>query len=186
VNVSEAAKLRSRRALLASAAGAAGVAVLSGCGSKPLREKISSNTRVSARDLATLNALLDVERYGIAAYAAGLPLLDPSWALVGKQFLGHELAHANEITQLIKAAGAKPRRPPASYSLGDPRNHADALALLEHVERAEMRAYVEMIPKLAGGHTKAALATIFANDAQHLTVLRSRSGQPLPGPFALT
>jgi hypothetical protein len=186
LSVPEVATLRSRRALLTGAAGGAGVTVLSGCGSKPLREKVRSNARVSPADLATLNALLDVEHYAIAAYAAGLPLLDPSWTMLGKQFLGQELAHANEISELIKAAGAKPRRPPASYNLGDPRSHAGAVALLERIERVQMRAYLMMIPRLAGGSTRAALATIFANDAQHLTVLRSQSGQPLPGPFALT
>jgi hypothetical protein len=179
-------KLRSRRVLLAGATSAAGAAVLSGCGSRPLREKIRKNVRVSVADIATLNTLLDVEQYGIAAYAAGLPLLNPSWTAIGKQFLGQELAHANEISELIKAAGAKPRRRPASFNLGHPRTHSDAIALLETAERTQMGAYLRLIPKLAGGSTRAALATIFANDAQHLAVLRSNSGQSPPGPFALT
>jgi hypothetical protein len=178
-------KLRSRRVLLAGATSAAGAALLSGCGSRPLREKIRKNVQVSVADVSTLNALLDVEQYGIAAYAAGLPLLNPSWTMIGKQFLGQELAHANEISELIKAVGAKPKRRAASYNLGHPRTHTEALALLETVERAQMRAYVRLIPKLSGGRTRAALATIFANDAQHLAVLRSHSGQSLPGAFAL-
>ena len=141
--------------------------------------------RVSVADIATLNALLDVEHYGIFAYAAGLPLLNPSWTMIGKQFLGQELAHATEIADLVKAAGGKPRRKAASYNLGHPRTHSEAIALLESAERAQMRAYVGLIPRLSGGSTRAALATIFANDAQHLAVLRSHSGQSLPGAFAL-
>jgi hypothetical protein len=185
VSVSEVAKLRSRRVLLAGATSAAGAALLSGCGSSPLRDKVRKNARVSPADIATLNALLDVEHYGIAAYAAGLPLLETSWTMTGKQFLGQELAHANEISQLVKSAGGKPRRPAASYNLGNPRNHIEALALLQTAERTQMRAYVELIPRISGGPTRAVLATIFANDAQHLTVLRLHSGQSLPGPFAV-
>ena len=170
--------------LLVGAAGA-GAALASGCGSRPLREKIRKNAQVSRSDIATLNALLDVEHYAVSAYAAGLPLLDPSWAMIGKQFLGQELAHANEITELVKGAGGTPRRRAASYDLGHPRTHAEALALLETAERTQMRAYVKLIPTLSGGRTRAALATIFANDAQHLAVLRLHSGHSLPGPLAL-
>jgi hypothetical protein len=140
---------------------------------------------VPAADISTLNALLDVENYAVAAYAAAIPLLGPGGQLIGKQFLSHELAHQVELTDLIKQGGGKPGKPAASYSLGNPRNQAQALALLESAERAQLRAYLRMIPSLSSGRIRGVVATIFANDAQHLAVLRQQQGQPLPGAFAI-
>lgn len=186
MSVTEAAKLRSRRALLAGAAGGVAATVLSGCGGKPLREKIRSGARIPQGDIEPLNALLDVENYGIAAYAAGIPLLGPVGRIIGKQFLSQELSHAVELSDLVRGAGGKPRRRPSSYDLGDPRTEADAFALLERAERLQLNAYLQMIPTLSGGRVRAAIATIFANDAQHLAVLRMQAGQALPGAFAVT
>jgi Ferritin-like domain len=185
VSASAALKPRSRRALLAGAAGA-GAALLAGCGGKPLREKIRSGARVTAADVKVLNRLLDVENYGIAAYAVGIPLMTPAAAAMGKQFLAQEQSHAVELGDLIRGAGEKPAKPPATYELGDPRTQADAFALIERAERRQLEAYLQMIPSLSGGQVRAALATIFANDAQHLAVLRQQSGQPLPGAFTVT
>jgi hypothetical protein len=185
LSVSKPPNQRSRRALLGGAASTAGAAVLAGCGTKALREKIRGSARVSAADIPTLNALLDVENYGIAAYAAGIPLLSPNGQLIGKQFLTHELAHAVELSDLVREAGGKPHKPAASYSLGNPRNAAQAFELLQRVERAQLDAYLKMIPSLSTGRIRAVAATIFANDAQHLAVLRQELGQPLPGAFAV-
>jgi hypothetical protein len=170
---------------LAGAASAAGAVALSGCGNKALREKIRGGARVPASDISTLNSLLDVENYAIAAYAAAIPLLGASQQLVGKQFLSHELAHAVELSDLVKQAGGKPGKPAASYRLGNATNAREALALLQSAERAQLHAYLGMIPTLSSGRIRAVVATIFANDAQHLAVLHQQLGQPLPGPFAI-
>jgi hypothetical protein len=185
VSIADGSQLRSRRAVLAGA-GIAGAAALAGCGGKPLREKIRGGaTGVPRDDVATLNALLEVEHFGIAAYAAAIPLLSPSGAKDGMWLLSQELAHADELTTLIKAAGAKPHRPAASYNLGYPRTSRQALALLERAERAQLQAYLKMIPTLSGGQIRAAIATLYANDAQHLAVLRSRGGQTPTQAFAV-
>jgi Ferritin-like domain len=177
VSATDQSRLRSRRALLAGAGVAATVA-LAGCGGKPLREKIrSGGAKVPPEDAATLNALLDVENFGIAAYAAGIPLLSSTGSTTAKWLLGQELAHAAELEALIKAAGAKPHKLAATYNLGDPRTATEALALLERAEHAQLHAYLEKIPTLSDGHVRAAIATISANDAQHLAVLRSSGGQ---------
>ena len=178
--------MRSRRALLAGVAGAAGTALLAGCGGKPLREKIRGGARPPASDIDVLNSLLGVENYGIAAWAVGIPLLGQAGAAVGKQFLSQEIAHAGELADLIKAAGGKPRTRPDSYSLGDPRTAADAWSLLQDAERRQLDAYLAMIPSLSGGPVRATIATMFANDAQHLAVIRAAAGQSLPGAFAGT
>jgi hypothetical protein len=178
--------LPSRRALLAGAASAAGATALAGCGGKPLRDKIRGGATVPHTDVDVLNALLGVENYAIAAYAAAIPLLKRGIGeSVGKQFLSHELAHAAELTEMIKDGGGKAIRPQASYNLGNPRTAAEGLALLQLAERAQLRAYLEMIPAVAGGRIRAAVATIYANEAQHMAVLRGQLGQPPTSAFAV-
>ena len=136
-------------------------------------------------DVPVLNSLLGVEHYAIAAYAAAFPLFKGEAFHVAKQFLSHELAHAAELTELVKDGGGKPRNPPASYNLGNPRTAAEALDLLERIERAELHAHLRMMPALVGGHVRAAIATIFANDSQHLAVLRTQSGRPPTSAFVV-
>jgi hypothetical protein len=186
VSTAEEVRLRSRRALLAGAAGVAGGVVLAGCGGKPLREKIRGGASTPGSDIDVLNSLLAAENYGIAAWAVGIPLLSRTGQMIGKQFLSQELAHAGELSDLIKGAGGKPPARPASYNLGDPHTEAEAWSLLQNAERIQLNAYLEMVPVLSGGRVRAAIATIFANDAQHLAVIRSQSGQSLPGAFAVT
>ena len=52
------------------------------------------------------------------------------------------------------------------------------LALLHRLERAQIAAYLDAIPQLSPGPVRAAVASILANDAQHLAVLRLTQGLP--------
>lgn len=132
-----------------------------------------------------LNALLGVEHYAIAAYAAAIPLLGGPGEGFGKQFLSHELAHAAELAELIKNGGGKAAKPQASYNLDNPRTAADGLTLLEQAERAQLKTYLETLPAITGGRVRAVVMTIYANDAQHLAVLRGQAGQTPTSTFAV-
>jgi hypothetical protein len=139
---------------------------------------------VPRSDATALNALLDVEHYAVAGYAAGIPLLHEPQAKAAVQFLAQELAHTVQLSDLIKRAHGKPNRPAASYDLGHPRSSEDVLALLKRLEQAQLRAYLDAIPQLSGGKVRAAVAAIYANDAQHLALLRWQTGEA-PAPAAL-
>ena len=167
------------------AAGGAAAALLAGCsGSKPLRLKVRSGVKVRRGDVAILNRLLDIEQHTIAAYTAGIPLLRRPALKAAQQFLGQELAHAQSLSDLIKQAGGKADKPRASYNLGNPTREPQVLALLEALEGRQLAAYVQMIPRLSPGRLRAAVAAIFANDAQHLAVLRTELRQdPVPAAF---
>jgi Ferritin-like domain/TAT (twin-arginine translocation) pathway signal sequence len=173
-----------RQLLLAGGSGAAAVA-LAGCGGTPLREKVRSGSTVSPRDIQILNGLLDLEYHTVAAYTAGIPLLHPeNGGRAAKQFLGQEIAHAVALGDLIRKANADPRKPRASYDLGDPRTAKEVLGVVHDLERAQLSAYLSMIPRLSNGKLRAAVAAVYANDAQHVAVLRSRLGlAPAPEPI---
>ena len=174
----------SRRTLLtAGAATTAGL--LAACsGSKPLRLKVRTGATVQRADVSVLNGLLDLEHRTIAAYAAGIPLLRRPAAKAAQQFLAQELAHAQALTDLVKKAGGKPDKPDASYNLGRPATEAQVLTLLRGLEDRQLAAYLASTPLLTPGKLRSAVAAIFANDAQHVAVLREQLGQPgVPAAF---
>jgi hypothetical protein len=181
---------RSRRALLGGAtaalAGAASL-TLSGCGAKGRTGAHSvrqARTPVREADITLLQRLLDLERHTVAAYTAGIPLLGHDDAKTAKQFLNEELQHTGELISLITAAGgdAPPRRAP--FALGDPAGATGVLELLHGLERTQIVAYIDTIPRLSPGPVRAAASTILASDAQHIAFLRRAQGTaPLAGPF---
>jgi len=169
---------------MAAGAGVAATVAGAGCGASPLRVKIRGGARVARGDVELLNDLLDLEYHAIAAYTAGIPLLDYQEGKAAKQFLGQELAHAVELGDLVMHAKGKPGKPRASYDLGNPRSARDVLLLLHRLESAQLTAYLLKIPRLAPGRVRAAVSAIFANDAQHVAVIRSQLGRaPAPSPF---
>jgi bacterioferritin (cytochrome b1) len=139
---------------------------------------------VARADVEPLNELLDVEYYAIAAYAAGIPLLHGLQSEATIQFLAQEMAHSVQLEDLIHQAGGTPNRPKVSYDLGHPRTGDEVVALLQHVERTQLRVYLDTLPHLSGGKIRSAVAAIFANEAQHLAMLRWQTGQA-PVPAAL-
>jgi hypothetical protein len=181
-----------RRALLRGAGAAlagAGTLGLAACGSS---QKDKSGTTagdqlpqpVGRKDIEILGRLLDLERRTVAAYTAGMPLLPKPEAKTARQFLFEELQHTGELLSLIKTAGGDdpPRR--ASYDLGHPRDDKQVLALLHTLERAQIAAYLDAIPRLKPGPVRAAATTILASDAQHIAILRLAQGlEPAPSPF---
>jgi hypothetical protein len=179
----------SRRGLLkAAGAGLAGGAalVLAACGGSHSSSSQATTTATSgpvpnSLDAVLLNHLLDLEHVGIAAYTAGIPLLSPAGRKDGQLFLTQELSHAGELGGLVKQAGAKPHKGRETYDLGHPRTEEDVLKLLHGIERAQIDAYLDAIPKVSLGSTRAALAAMLANDAQHISVLRLSLGRrPIP------
>jgi hypothetical protein len=131
-----------------------------------------------------LERVLDLEYHSTAAYTAAIPLLSGRAATAAKRFLDQDLTHAGELSGLVRDAGVKPPMPQPSYDLGHPRSVTDVLELLHAVERNVIAAYLDAIPRLAPGSVRSAVASLLANEAQHVAVLRATLGRP-PVPFAL-
>jgi hypothetical protein len=178
----------SRRALLAGApASLAGAFALAGCGRKAKsgRQSVKRVARpIRQADVEILGEMLDLERHTVAAYTAGLPLLEKPQAKAAKQFLNDELQHTGELLALIKTAEGKPPPRAASYDLGHPTDAEEVLALLHGLERAQIAGYLDAIPRLAPGSVRAGVSTILASDAQHISILRLLQGSsPVPSAF---
>jgi len=182
-------KCASRRALLRGAGTTLAVGafgVLAGCGSSSAGRASVKKVPLVVRqaDVTIFNRSLYLERHAIAAYVAGIPLLNASEAKVAKQFLNQELEHAGELLGLIAAAGGKPIPRAPSYDLGHPRNAREVFALLHGLEGNQIATYLDAIPRLSPGPVRAAVASILANDAQHVSILRLELGDsPAPAAF---
>jgi hypothetical protein len=179
----------SRRALLKAAAASfagGGAVLLAGCGGshKDSSSQTTTTPAPESPDAELLNHLLDLEHIGIAAYTAGIPLLPSSMRITGRRFLTQELSHAGELSGLVNQSGSNPNKAKATYPLGHPRNGEDVLMLLHQIERTQISAYLQAIPRLSTPSTRAAVAAVLANDAQHISVLRIALGRP-PVPAAL-
>ena len=183
---------RSRRALLAGAgAGLAGVGalVLDGCGGATATAEQTATTTppspaAGARDITILSRALELERRTVDAYVAGIPLLPRPLAQAGQQFLSEEIEHTGELISLIKTSGGKAGPRANSYPIGHPTDAAGVIALLHTLETMQIAYYLEWIPRLTPGPTRAAAATILTVDSQHVTMLRLTQGQtPVPSAF---
>jgi hypothetical protein len=145
---------------------------------------LNRRTRGAGADAHTLNRLLAVEYYAVAAYTAATPLLGGMAGRVSREFLGHEVLHADRLITLIQRAGGRSQQPQASYDLGHPTAQSEIIQLLLRVERAQLTAYLQAAPTLSPGSLKAMAASVFAAQAQHAAVWRLQLGQ-LPAPTAL-
>ena len=173
----------SRRQLL-GASGAGGLAwALAGCGrSHPAAVHVAKlPPELKAVDAAILNGLIDAEYVAAAAYTAGIPLLSGDNLHAAKHFLIHEVSHIAQLSDLVGVAHGVPNGPRASYDLGHPRNETQVLELIHRGEQVTIRAYLDAIPKLSPGAARAAAASILANEAQHVSVVRHSLGlEPIP------
>jgi len=175
--------LVSRRQLL-GASGAAGLAAaLCACGRSPGPAAHVSTIppNLKAVDVTVVNGLIDAEYFAAAAYIAGIPLLRDHNLRAAKHFLVQEVAHILELSNMVTAARGAPHGPRASYDLGHPRSETQVMELIHRAEQATVRAYLDAIPRLSPGAARAAAASILANDAQHISVVRRNLGlDPVP------
>ena len=177
----------SRRQLLGAAAAAAGVAtagLLAGCGNTSRLHVGDISDAAGETDVVYLNHALGLKQYAIAAYTAATPLLRGHEHAMGKRFLGQDLSHASQIMSLINHAGGTPNPPPSSYDLGHPRGPDGILRLLDTAENAVIAGFLQLLPHVSPGVVRAELCAIFANDAQHVAVLRlALRRDPIPVAF---
>lgn len=173
--VSPAGAATRRTLLKASVAGLGGLgaAGLSGCGA--LR-RLRLPALAAGADSELLNRALAIEQGSIVAYTAAAPLLNGFGQKMAGQFLGQELLHAGELRKLVHQVGGRPHDPLSHYDFGRPRGRSQLLALLHDLERQQIAAYLQAIPRMSTPFLRQALASILANDAQHVTVLRAQQG----------
>jgi bacterioferritin (cytochrome b1) len=173
-----------RRELLST--GAAGLAVLAvtggagaglaGCGGTSGPHRRGRLGPPGESDVDLLNSVLATEQQAIAAYTAVTPLLGGTAQRAAARFLAQDLAHAGELRALIKRVGGHPHQPSAGSPVGSTVGRIDLLEALHRLEQAQIAAYLTAIPAVSTRLLRAALASMMANDAQHVVTLRAELG----------
>ena len=159
----------------------------------PLLWSVRNAFAAGGSDGDILASAITLERIAVLAYGVALDstLLSPEFARVVRRFGAHEQAHADVLTTALTDLGGTP--PPAPQvkdidsvvkGIGDLKSEADVARFAIELEQAAVAAYYDAQSKLIDGKLLQTGASIMANEAQHLVVLRQAAKQdPVPNAF---
>ncbi len=147
-----------------------------GCGASTRQHMTNKLRELPAPERAglveRLNGVLAADQETIFAYTFAGPLLSGRSQRADGRFLGDENTHAGVIRALIVRAGARPHSRQPVYDLGDPHSKTQVLQMLRGLEQTQINLCLSAIPRIASAWVRTAIASILANDAQHIVVLR--------------
>jgi rubrerythrin len=180
---------RSRRELVQRGIAAGGAVVAASA--IPFFLRVRNTFAMSTGDAAVLEAAVGLEQQAVFAYTAAaasgkLGKSEP----VARLFAEQEQEHADGLTRALRNLGGSP--PPKPEAPGDVPgladaargNAADITNFAVELETMAVAAYYDAHGKLKAPELLATGASIMANEAQHLVVLRQALGKnPSPDAF---
>lgn len=174
---------RSGRAVLSAAA----ITVLAGKGLFAEDYKDGGN---AASDARILNNILGGEFEAVAAYQVGAEsgLLHKPVLALAKQFQGQHKEHAALIAATVNALGGKPVEPKKIAEYKFPvetlKTQEDIVRFAAGLEMGAVSAYLSAVRPLGDRGLATTAASILADEAMHLAILRQVLGEnPAPKPF---
>jgi rubrerythrin len=182
---------RDRRELIRRGLGLGGAIVAAS--SIPLLLSVRNAFAAAGGDAEILGGAIHLEQVAVLAYGAALDskLLTTGFAKVAARFRDHEQEHADALTTALKDLGGTP--PPQATAkdidavvkgLGDVTSQADVANFAIELEMAAVAAYYDAHRRLIDAKLLQTGASIMANEAQHLVVLRQAVKQdPVPNAF---
>ena len=182
---------RDRRELIRRGLGLGGAVIAAS--SIPLLLSVRNAFAAASGDAEILSSAIHLEQVAVLAYGVALDgkLLKPSFAKVLTRFRDHERKHADTLTTALTDLGGSP--PPQAVpadvekvvkGLGAARSQADVANLAIELEMAAVAAYLDAQRKLIDAKLLQTGASIMANEAQHLVVLRQAvKRDPVPHAF---
>ncbi|MEA2220271.1 MAG: hypothetical protein QOJ35_2897 [Solirubrobacteraceae bacterium] len=157
---------------------------LAACGDDTKSATVTGHDESDQADVEILNSALDLELMAVAAYKAGAAHLRGDVLQLGQQVLEQEQAHADGLMSAITDAGGTPNKAKSSYAFPALRTQRDVLRFAVDIENTAIAAYIDALPKLGKGDLRATVASIVANEAEHVAILLGALGeQQVPGAF---
>ena len=182
---------RDRRALIRRGIGIGGAVVAAS--SIPLLWSVRTAFAAGGPDADLLAKAITLERIAVLAYGQAIDskLLTPEFARVARQFRGHEQAHADVLVTALKDLGGTPPPDPevkdidsVVKGIGDLKSQADVANFAIELELAAVAAYHDAQSRFIDAKLLQTGASIMANEAQHLVVLRQAVDEnPSPNAF---
>jgi Ferritin-like domain len=162
---------RVRRALLLGAVAALLAAALGACGGGG-----SSAVADKDRDVRVLNEVLARQLAAAAAYGQALPALHGADLAAARQFRAQEQEHVDATTKTLRGIGGEADPPAETIEANDLKTRADSLEFLYAMESATIDAELSAVGKLAIDWPRPLIASMAANQAQRLVLLRRALG----------
>jgi Ferritin-like domain len=162
-----------RRALLFGAVGVLLVSALAACGKGGSSSDSSSEAE---RDAEVMNELLGRQLAAVAAYDQALSHLHGADLAAAQQFRAQEQEHVDATTKTLRGLGGEADPPAETIETDDLTTRADSLEFLYEMESATLNAELSAVGRLNDGSPRPLIASMAANQAQHLVLLRQALG----------
>jgi hypothetical protein len=138
-------------------------------------------------DVEVMNEILARQMAAVDAYEAAMPQLRGVALAGAREFRAQEQEHVDATVKALRGLGGEADPPDETIEAGELESGAEALRFLYEVESATIDAELSAITKLTGSWPRALLASMVANQAQRLVLIRRALGtkplQTIPGPF---
>jgi hypothetical protein len=166
---------RMRRALLLGLAAALALALaLGGCG-----DGGSVGATDPERDAKVLNEILARQLAAVDAYDRVLPNLGGTDLAAARQFRAQEQEHIDSTTKTLRGIGGESDPPAETIEATDLKTRADNLNFLYEMESATIDAELNAVGRLTVDWPRPLIASMAANQAQRLVLLRRALGSKL-------
>lgn len=163
--------LAMRRALLLGAAVAALAGGLLGCGGDG-----DGSTVDKDGDVRALNEILARQLAAVEAYGQALPALRGADLAAAREFRAQEQEHVDATTKTLRGLDGESDPPEETIEAGDLKTRRDALTFLYELESATIDAELNAVGKLTIGWPRPLIASMAANQAQRLVLIRRALG----------
>lgn len=163
-----------RRALLLGTVAVLLAGAFLGCGGGDGGEG-GSSTDVEA-DVRVLNEILARQMAAVEAYGEALPALRGAELATARAFRAQEQEHVDATTKTLRGLEGEADPPPEAIEAPDLKTPADALSFLYELESATIDAELSAVAKLTVGWPRPLVASMAANQAQRLVLIRRALG----------
>jgi rubrerythrin len=165
-----------RGAALAAAALLAGALALAGCGEKGN----PAGSSEKAHDIEVLNVAIGQERALVDVYKRAPAFVhDPEMREVMRAYVAQELEHIDGWTKSMRGLDGKVEAEAEELDYSGIETEDDYLRFAYGVTSADLTHFLEDVTQLSTSAPQSFAASIAANEAQHLVVLRQALGAGL-------
>lgn len=162
--------MRGRPVRRALALGLACLGLLGGCGGG------GDTTTDKAGDVRVLNEILARQLAAVDAYGEALPALRGAGLSLARRFRAQEQEHVDATTKILRGLDAEADPPAEAVAAGDLATPREAMHFLYELESATIDAELSAVGKLTIGWPRPLVASMAANQAQRLVLIRRALG----------
>ena len=133
-------------------------------------------------DVTVLSEILGRQLAAVDAYGQALPALRGAELALARRFRAQEQEHVDATTKTLRGLDGEADPPAEAIDAGDLRTPTEAMHFLYELESATIDAELNAVGKLTIGWPRPLIASMAANQAQRLVLIRRALGA---GPLEL-